>query len=74
MYDHTILSSRRELTSRVLRLIDDLELLVDPEDQVIHVRFASRVGIWDFGVNRERVEKLQNVCAVERIEPCRVVP
>jgi uncharacterized protein (DUF1499 family) len=42
-----------------LRFVDDLELLLDPEAGVIHVRSASRVGHWDLGANRRRVEWLR---------------
>lgn len=48
-----------EFTTMILRFTDDLELLADPGEQVIHVRSASRVGSWDFGVNRRRVEYLR---------------
>lgn len=39
--------------------IDDLECRLCPTGRVIHVRSASRLGIWDFGVNRRRVERLR---------------
>ncbi len=38
---------------------DDVELLLSPEEGVIHVRSASRFGIGDMGVNRKRVEALR---------------
>ena len=41
------------------RLRDDLELLIDPTNGVIHVRSASRLGRRDFGVNRARAEDLR---------------
>lgn len=50
---------RAKCTTRFLRFVDDLELLTDPDNEVIHVRSASRVGTWDFGVNRRRVESLR---------------
>jgi uncharacterized protein (DUF1499 family) len=43
----------------ILRYVDDLELLADIEQGVIQVRSASRVGTWDLGVNRRRVESLR---------------
>lgn len=46
-------------TSRLFRFVDDLELRLDEEDRVIHVRSASRVGRSDMGVNRKRVEQLR---------------
>jgi len=48
-----------EFTSRVFRFVDDLEALLDPDEGVIHVRSASRVGYSDLGANRRRVEALR---------------
>lgn len=48
-----------ECKSRFLRFVDDLELLFDDNDAVIHIRSASRVGYSDLGVNRKRVEQLR---------------
>ena len=39
--------------------VDDLELLLCRRQGVIQVRSASRFGIYDFGVNRRRVERLR---------------
>jgi uncharacterized protein (DUF1499 family) len=39
--------------------VDDVEFLHDPAKGVVHVRSASRLGRRDFGVNRERVERLR---------------
>lgn len=46
-------------TSRVFRFVDDLELLLVETEGVVHVRSASRVGHWDLGANRRRVETLR---------------
>jgi uncharacterized protein (DUF1499 family) len=48
-----------EHTSRLMGFVDDLELLLDRDANVIHVRSASRLGRSDLGVNRERVESLR---------------
>lgn len=48
-------------TSRVLRFVDDLELRMDADNSVIHVRSASRVGYSDLGVNRKRVEQVRSL-------------
>lgn len=48
-----------EFRTLLLGFVDDLEVLVDEEDGVMHVRSASRVGRSDFGVNRRRVEELR---------------
>lgn len=50
---------RVEFTTTLFRFVDDLELLADPETKVLHVRSASRVGTWDLGLNRRRVETLR---------------
>lgn len=50
-----------EITSRVFGFVDDLDLIINIEQQIIHVRSASRTGYYDFGVNRRRVEKLRSL-------------
>ena len=45
--------------TRIMRFRDDLECWYSPGDGVVHVRSASRVGIYDFGVNRRRVERVR---------------
>jgi uncharacterized protein (DUF1499 family) len=46
-------------TTRLLRFRDDVELRLDADARVIHVRSASRVGSSDFGANRKRIEGLR---------------
>lgn len=48
-----------EATSLVFRFVDDVEFQLDPEQRLLHVRSASRVGHWDLGINRRRVERLR---------------
>ncbi|MBL9139861.1 MAG: DUF1499 domain-containing protein [Verrucomicrobiales bacterium] len=48
-----------EFRTLVCGFIDDVEFLVDPEKQVIHVRSASRVGYSDLGANRRRIEEIR---------------
>jgi uncharacterized protein (DUF1499 family) len=50
-----------EFRSRLMRYVDDVEFALDPAARVIHVRSASRVGRYDFGVNRARVEAIRAV-------------
>lgn len=52
---------RVECTTLIMRFVDDLEFLADPQAGVIHVRSASRVGRSDLGVNRQRVELLRRL-------------
>ena len=46
-------------TSSIFRFVDDLEIRVDREQNLIHMRSASRVGHSDRGVNRKRAERLK---------------
>jgi uncharacterized protein (DUF1499 family) len=41
--------------------IDDVEFYLPEADSVVHFRSGSRVGHSDFGVNRERVRKIQDL-------------
>lgn len=44
--------------TRWLKFVDDLEFWANPASGVIEVRSASRLGREDFGVNRQRIEKI----------------
>ena len=49
---------------------DDLELLWQPGQRRIDVRSSSRIGYYDFNVNRERVETLRGrLVAAGVVEP-----
>ncbi|GAA3575812.1 MULTISPECIES: DUF1499 domain-containing protein [Marinobacter] len=50
---------RAEATSNIFRFVDDVEFHFLPEEGLIHIRSASRVGYSDFGVNRERLEEIR---------------
>jgi uncharacterized protein (DUF1499 family) len=54
---------RAETTSALFRFVDDMEFYL-PEEQtdetVIHIRSASRIGSFDFGVNRKRIERIRS--------------
>lgn len=49
---------RAEFTSSLFRFVDDLEVLIDTQNQILHLKSASRVGYSDLGVNRKRLEQL----------------
>lgn len=53
-----------EVTSLLLRFVDDVEFLFDDETKTIHFRSASRTGYGDLGVNRTRMEQVRGL--VER--------
>lgn len=42
-----------------LGFVDDVEFLLDRSARVIHMRSASRLGYWDLGVNRKRLEGIR---------------
>jgi len=46
-------------TSRVFRFVDNLELLMHPEENQISVRSSSTIAIWDLNVNRWRIYELR---------------
>ena len=50
-----------EFTSAVFRFVDDVEFFIDEAEKLIHVRSASRVGYWDLGANRRRVEEIRRM-------------
>ena len=50
---------KAEFQTPSLRYTDDVEFYIDATVKIIHVRSASRVGYYDFGVNRERVEAIE---------------
>ena len=50
-----------EFRSSFFRFVDDVEFFFPQDEQIIHVKSASRVGYSDFGVNRKRVEHLREV-------------
>ncbi|MES1924354.1 hypothetical protein T31B1_03485 [Salinisphaera sp. T31B1] len=43
-----------------LGFVDDATFLIQPHDHIIDVKSSSRVGYYDFGVNRRRVETLRD--------------
>ncbi len=41
--------------------VDDVEFVIDDAAGLVHVRSASRIGYWDFGANRKRIEKFRQM-------------
>lgn len=52
---------RVEFASRLLGFVDDAEFYFPPEDGIIQVRSASRLGESDLGVNRTRMEQIRSL-------------
>ncbi|GFE69334.1 DUF1499 domain-containing protein [Chroococcus sp. FPU101] len=49
-----------EFKSKLMGYVDDVEFYLDPSDNLIQVRSASRLGQSDLGVNRKRVEEIRS--------------
>jgi uncharacterized protein (DUF1499 family) len=64
--DGTYLSAA--FSSSLFGFTDDLELRLDPKNNVIQIRSSSRVGYGDLGANRKRVELIRKLF-VERLTP-----
>jgi uncharacterized protein (DUF1499 family) len=43
----------------LLGFVDDVQFQLDKENRAIQMRSASRVGYWDFGVNRRRLQGIR---------------
>jgi len=48
-----------EFSTKLMGFVDDTEFYLDEKAGVIHVRSSARLGIRDFGVNRERIESIR---------------
>ena len=48
-----------EFTSMLIGYVDDVEFYFPPDERVIHMRSASRLGYSDLGVNRKRIEDIR---------------
>lgn len=59
---------RAEFTTEVFGWVDDVEALADPVANVIQVRSASRVGYWDLGTNRDRIEEIRALYAKQEFD------
>ena len=48
-----------EFTSALFRFVDDGEFLFNDKEKTIQMRSAARLGYYDFGVNRRRLETIR---------------
>jgi len=46
-------------TSRIMKFIDDIEIRNHNQDNIFQIRSSSRLGIYDLGVNKRRVQTLR---------------
>jgi len=49
--------------SRLFGFVDDVEFRIEPQQQLIHLRSASRQGHSDLGANRKRAQKIKQLFA-----------
>lgn len=49
------------VTTPLMKLSDDVEFFIDSEQGLLHLRSASRLGHWDLGVNRRRMNQMVSV-------------
>ena len=45
-------------TSKFFKFVDDVEFYAPEDEKVIYIRSAERTGIYDFGVNKKRVNEI----------------
>ena len=56
-----------EFRSRIFSFVDDVEFEFHDHSKLVHFRSASRVGYYDFGVNRRRMEAIASAFNSEEI-------
>ncbi len=54
-----------EFKSKFFKFKDYAEFAMDIENNLIHCRSYSKVGYYDFGVNRKRIESLRDLLRQE---------
>jgi uncharacterized protein (DUF1499 family) len=47
-----------ECRTALFRFVDDVEFYLDDTEGLVHFRSASRVGYYDFGLNRRRMKEI----------------
>lgn len=47
--------------SKWLKFMDDLEIYIDENTKLLHIKSGSRLGYYDFKVNRKRVEQFKDL-------------
>jgi uncharacterized protein (DUF1499 family) len=56
-------------TSRIFRFKDDVEFLFDDRKKILNFKSSSRLGYYDFGVNRNRMESITKQLKMRFEEP-----
>ena len=50
-----------QFSSSIFGFVDDLEIRIDTQKNIIHLRSSSRVGTSDVGVNKKRINTLKKL-------------
>ncbi len=61
-------------TSTLFHFVDDVELRIEPEQHLIHIRSGARMGYSDFGVNKRRVAKIRKFFSQTPREKVKTIP
>ncbi|MFW5443911.1 MAG: DUF1499 domain-containing protein [Methylococcaceae bacterium] len=48
-----------EYRTAILKFVDDVEIIINDTEKVIHLRSASRLGFWDIGANKRRINGIK---------------
>ena len=48
-----------EARSHFFKFVDDVEFVFPEEENIIHLKSASRIGYSDLGANRKRIERIR---------------
>ena len=57
-----------EFGSPVFKFVDDVVFLIDENTGTIQLKSASRVGSYDFGVNRKRIKMIRDLFEEEKTD------
>ena len=55
--------------SKIFKFVDDVEFRFDSDNNIIHIRSASRVGRSDMGINLKRIDTIKERLDQEKIKP-----
>ena len=62
---HVVTSEERyihaEFVSPIFKFVDDVEFVLEDDTKTIQFKSASRVGSYDFGANRKRIERIREL-------------
>ena len=50
-----------EFVSPLFKFVDDVEFLLEENSQTVQLKSASRVGSYDFGANRKRMDLIRDL-------------